>query len=62
MSTSLSSPWKIFRWPLTPYLSSDATDNIRKYQYSGGDNGLVFKYFYNPLALKLVSYLPDTLA
>jgi hypothetical protein len=37
-------------------------DNMRRYKYAGGDRGLLYRFFYNPVASKLVTYLPETLA
>ena len=36
-----------------------ALDN---YKYQGGDNGISYKYFHSPLAEKLVTFLPMTIA
>jgi len=36
--------------------------NLRRYKYAGGDTSFMYKLFYNPVALKLVSYCPETLA
>lgn len=46
----------------TNYISDEAAEKLKLYKYSGGDNGIVYRYFYNPVALKLVDYLPETLA
>jgi|LauGreDrversion4_2_1035121.scaffolds.fasta_scaffold252371_1 hypothetical protein len=46
----------------TNYISDEAAEKLKLYKYSGGDNGIVYRYFYNPLALKLVEHLPETLA
>jgi len=35
---------------------------LHTYKYKGGDNGYLWKYFYNPSAKKLVEFLPKTLA
>jgi ethanolaminephosphotransferase len=35
---------------------------LRKYKYAGGDQGLMYIYFYNPIATKFVNYLPEFLA
>lgn len=53
--------FKIFSG-FTPYITDEAAVKLREYKYAGGDNGILYKYFYNPVALKLVQYLPDTLA
>lgn len=46
----------------TNYINDEAAEKLKLYKYSGGDNGIVYRYFYNPVALKLVDYLPETLA
>jgi hypothetical protein len=46
----------------TNYINDEAAEKLKLYKYSGGDNGIVYRYFYNPVALKLVEYLPETLA
>lgn len=46
----------------TPYISDEAAQLLKQYKYSGGDNGILYRYFYNPLALKLVNFLPETIA
>lgn len=35
---------------------------LKTYKYKGGDNGYLWRYFYNPAAKKLVEFLPKTLA
>ena len=45
-----------------PYLDETQKENLKVYRYAGGDKGLVYVYFYNPVATKVVEYLPDTLA
>lgn len=35
---------------------------MKQYKYAGGDTGILYRFFYNPVALKLVSYLPETIA
>jgi hypothetical protein len=47
---------------LLPYLNGEARENLRNYQYSGGDQGFVFKLFYNPFATWVVGFLPEWLA
>jgi hypothetical protein len=53
--------FKIFSG-FTPYIDEDGAKNLKEYKYSGGDNGILYTYFYNPCALKMVSYLPETIA
>ncbi len=46
-----------------PYVSEDAATKLKLYKYQGGDSGYLYKYFYNPLALKIVeNYTPEYLA
>jgi phosphatidylglycerophosphate synthase len=47
---------------LTPYLSETQRRNLHTYKYQGGDTGIIYTYFYNPVAKKLVTYLPVWLA
>jgi len=35
---------------------------MRNYQYKGGDNGITYKYFYNPMASFLIDYIPENIA
>jgi len=35
---------------------------LRQYKYAGGDNGIIYRYFYNPVANKIVHYLPEKMA
>ena len=46
----------------TPYFSEDAAIKLRQYRYVGADTSITYKFFYNPLATKLVTYLPEWLA
>ena len=45
-----------------PYLTEGDCENMKRYKYKGGDDGLVYRYFYNPVATRMVEYLPDWLA
>lgn len=45
-----------------PYLTELQRANIRKFKYAGSDEGIMYTYFYNPLATKLVEKCPDWLA
>lgn len=47
---------------LAPYIKEEGAKGLKLYKYSGGDNGIVYRYFYNPFALKMVSYLPEYIA
>jgi hypothetical protein len=60
-SSSYRFSWKIFSG-FTPYISEEAGEKLKTYKYAGGDSGIVYRCFYNPLALKLVDLLPDTIA
>lgn len=44
------------------YLSEEQCENMKKYRYKGGDEGLMYIYFYNPVASRTVELLPDWLA
>ena len=46
----------------SPYISKDGAVELRNYKYTGGDRGILYRYFYNPLALKLVHYTPEYIA
>lgn len=45
-----------------PYLTEEAKVNLRAYKYAGGDNGLMYVYFYNPVTVWLVDRIPDWIA
>lgn len=47
---------------LTPYLSKTMRQNLFKYKYAGGDNGIVWNLFYNPVSKFLVNFVPETVA
>ena len=46
----------------TNYISEEGAEGLKAYKYAGGDAGILYRFFYNPVALKLVTYLPETLA
>ena len=55
----------VFRFILgvnRPYVSEQAATKLKQYKYQGGDTGFLYKYFYNPLALKMVDFTPEYLA
>lgn len=52
--------WQCFRH--LPYLTEEAKENLRAYKYAGGDYGLMYVYFYNPLARWLVERIPEWIA
>ena len=41
-----------------PYLSEEAATSLKQYKYAGGDSGIIYRFLYNPLAMKLVQYMP----
>ena len=45
-----------------PYLTEDAATKLKQYKYQGGDQGIIYRYLYNPLALKIVEYTPEYIA
>lgn len=47
---------------ITPYITFEGAEKLKQYKYCGGDTGLLYRLFYNPVATKLVTFLPDTLA
>jgi ethanolaminephosphotransferase len=47
---------------LPPYLNEEDARNLKKYRYAGGDFGLMYIYFYNPVSKWLVNHIPRTLA
>ena len=49
-------------WQLLPYITGEGAQNLKKHKYSGNDRGLMYIYFYSPIANKLVDKLPVTLA
>ena len=48
---------------LTPYIyTEEARENLRTHKYFGSDAGISYVWFWNPVANKLVTYLPETVA
>ena len=45
-----------------PIFGEEAAYNLKRHKYSGSDLGLLYKWFYNPVATKLVTCLPDWIA
>ena len=45
-----------------PYLSREAAAGLKQYRYTGGDTGILYRFFYNPLAISLVQIMPENLA
>lgn len=46
-------------WPI---INEEGAYNLIRHKYSGSDEGLLYKWFYNPVATKLVTCLPDWVA
>jgi ethanolaminephosphotransferase len=51
-----------FCFKYAPYLNNEAQDNLKRYKYAGGDNGIAYKLFFNPFALWLVDRIPVWIA
>lgn len=49
-------------YQITPYIGKVEAENIKQYKYFGGDTGFLYRFFYSPLADKIVTYLPESLA
>ena len=49
-------------WKQGQYINELKAENLKLYKYSGGDAGILYIYFYNPIAKRLVEFLPETLA
>ena len=47
---------------MTPYLTEQQAINLKVYKYSGGDLGLTYIYFYNPVSRWLVEHIPEYIA
>ena len=47
---------------LLPIIREEAAYNLKRHKYSGCDEGIAYKLFYNPIATKLVTCLPDWVA
>ena len=45
-----------------PYLNEDQCNNIRQYEYKGGDRSYVYRYIYSPICERCVKCLPMWLA
>ena len=43
-------------------IRGEAKENLKRHKYSGLDEGLLYKYFYDPVATKLVQCLPTSVA
>jgi hypothetical protein len=45
------------------YVSEKGEENVKRYQYRGGDGSILYKYFFGPLAeLCLKYFVPPTIA
>lgn len=49
-------------WKQGYYVTEEMGEKLKLYKYAGGDAGLLYIYFYNPVARRLVEFLPETLA
>lgn len=49
-------------WKKGQYVNDDMEQKLKLYKYAGGDFGLLYIYFYNPVAKWLVEFLPMNLA
>lgn len=47
---------------LRPYIAPEASVHLKQHKYSGCDDGIAYKYFWNPVAGYLVTLLPDYVA
>jgi len=47
---------------MASYINSEGRSNLQKYKYAGGDRGYMYIYFYNPVATKLVTFIPEYIA
>lgn len=45
-----------------PYINEHMAKNIKQYKYKGGDLGLTYRLFYNPVANWLIDYFPEYIA
>jgi hypothetical protein len=45
-----------------PVFTEEGAENVRNFKYRGGDNSLVYKYFYSPLCDYLIQYVPANMA
>ena len=50
------------RWCVGPYINQEGRENLLKYKYAGGDKGYAYIHFYNPVATRLVEFLPEWIA
>ena len=57
---NITEEWQLFG--CMPYLNKRRIANLKKYKYAGGDFGYMYRFFYNPCSMKLVTLLPETLA
>ena len=45
-----------------PIFDDEAAYNLKRHKYSGTDKGILYTWFYSPIATKLVNCLPDWMA
>lgn len=46
----------------SPYIDKNEEDNVRKYQYKGGDLSILYQYCISPFCNWAVELLPMTIA
>ena len=49
-------------YKLTPYIDAEGLANLHKFKYNGSDTGIVYRYFYNPVALWCVNHTSENIA
>jgi hypothetical protein len=47
---------------ITPYLTPTDREKLKEHKYAGGDAGIIYPYFWDPFAKKLVEYIPRWVA
>lgn len=45
-----------------PYINEHMASNIKQYKYKGGDLGLTYRLFYNPVANWIIERFPENIA
>ena len=44
------------------YINDEGVSNMKNFKYNGSDTGLMYIYFYNPLATWVIDHTPEWLA
>lgn len=47
---------------MLPIFDDEEASNLKQHNYSGTDEGFMYRCFYNPVASKFVTWLPDWIA